>query len=348
MRLKQVLYLAALAFGLVFGPSVALAGKPIVFVSIVPQKYFVDQIAGGLVEVKALVPPGASPHTYEPTPSQMMALAKAKAFFAIGINLEEAWLPRITSSAPSLKVVETQHGVVKIPMLAHEHHEEGEEHHEGHEHEHHATVHEEEHHEHGDHAEKHDEHHKDAGHEEGHHEHEAHAEGHMDHHDHGTLDPHIWLDPIRVRTIARNTCEGLIKADPQNRQTYEANLTSFLADLDETHETIAKLMKGVPSDHRSFMVFHPSWGYFAQRYGLEQLPIEVEGREPSPKTLAEIIGHAREEGVKVIFVQPQTSKKTAMIIAKEIAAEVKELDPLAEDWKQNIMKAAEAFKATLH
>ena len=319
---------------LTIGLTAAADAKSIVFVSIVPQKYFVKQIAGDLVNVEVLVSPGANPHMYEPTPSQMVALAQAKAYFTIGIKLEEVWLPRITDAAPSLRFVHTEHGIKKIPMAAHGEHD-NDKHEEHDDHEMHADEHEHEDH-HGHEAQKeHDEH---GAHAKGHHE-EAH-----DKHDHGTLDPHIWLDPVRVQTIARNTCQGLIEADPQNQNIYEANLKAFLADIDNTQHDIEKIISKVPSGDRSFLVFHPSWGYFANRYGLQQLSIEVEGREPSPKALAEIIKHARNEGSKVIFVQPQISHKTAKVIAGEIGAVVKVLDPLAADWKGNLMKAARAFK----
>jgi len=333
MKIRKPLFVTLLAFCLSFGLASAATAKPIVFVSIVPQKYFVEQIAGDLVDTQVLVAPGANPHSYEPTSSQMVGLTKAKAYFTIGISLEQAWLPRINGTVPSLRIVHTHRGIKKIPMAAHSHHDE-----EGHhDHDDHAKAHEE-HHDHEAHAAKHEEHH-DHGHAHGH-------EGH--HHDHGTLDPHVWLDPVLVKTIATNTCKGLIKADPQNKATYEANLTVFLADLDKTHAAIKAIIDEVPADHRSFLVFHPSWGYFAERYGLTQTPVEVEGREPSPKALAEIVGHAKEKGTKVIFVQPQISQRTAKVIAKEIGAEIMILDPLAKDWKANLMEAAQVFKKVAH
>lgn len=330
MKFFMTLCLLALTVCLQAPFATAGGAKPIVFVSIAPQKYFVEQVAGDLVDVKTLVSVGDNPHTYEPTSSQMVALTKAKAYFSIGINFEEVWLPRITGTAPSLRIVHTQRGVQKIPMVAHGHNEE--EHEEHHDHGAHKATH--------DHEEHHDH--------DMHHEHEATTDASDHDHDHGTLDPHIWLDPIRVRTVAKNICAGLIKIDPQNKVSYEANLSAFLTDLDQTDKAIAQIMESVPSAHRSFLVFHPSWGYFADRYGLTQMAIEVSGREPSPKTLTEIVTHSKEEGIKVVFIQPQISKKTATVLAREIGAEVKQLDPLAEDWKNNLMEAAQAFKSVLN
>ena len=337
--MKKNMFAVILTFILLLGLNVAASAKPIVFVSIVPQKYFVEQIAGDLIDVEVLVSPGANPHMYEPTPAQMAKLTKAKAYFAIGINLENTWLPRINGTVPSLRMVYTQRGVKKIPMAAHGHHHED---HEGHTQYHDRdkqAMHAEDEHHHKQEMHAEDELHAHEGHDE-------HSHGHD--HDHGTLDPHIWLDPIRVKTIARNICKGLVKADPENSATYETNLAKFLNELDKLNADITAILADVPSTQRSFLVFHPSWGYFAQRYGLTQLPIESEGREPSPKELAEIIQEAKAKEIKVIFVQPQISQRTAKAIANQIGGGVKQLDPLSINWKDNLMKAAKAFKQHLH
>jgi zinc transport system substrate-binding protein len=96
-----------------------------------------------------------------------------------------------------------------------------------------------------------------------------------------------------------------------------------------------------------FMVFHPAWGYFAQAYGLRQVPIEVEGKAPKPAQLMALIDHARESGIRVVFVQPQFSTKSAALIAQEIGGQVAFADPLAEDWPQNLRQVAEKFRAAL-
>ena len=95
------------------------------------------------------------------------------------------------------------------------------------------------------------------------------------------------------------------------------------------------------------MVFHPAWGYFAQAYGLEQVAVEMEGKEPGPVDLEELIHYAREEGIKVIFVQPEFSTKSAETIAKAIEGEVIFANPLALDWAENLKEVATAFEAAL-
>jgi zinc transport system substrate-binding protein len=93
-----------------------------------------------------------------------------------------------------------------------------------------------------------------------------------------------------------------------------------------------------------FMVFHPSWGYLAHDYGLKQVPIEIEGKDPKPAQLKELIKHAKEDGIKVVFVQPQFSTKSAKLVASEIGGQVAFADPLAEDWMNNLRMIAQKFK----
>ena len=95
------------------------------------------------------------------------------------------------------------------------------------------------------------------------------------------------------------------------------------------------------------MVYHPSWGYFADAYGLEQVPIEIEGKEPTPRELKGLITQAKELGVKVIFIQPQFSAKSAKVIANAIGAQVVLADPLAQNWAENLLLVAEKFEQVL-
>jgi zinc transport system substrate-binding protein len=96
-----------------------------------------------------------------------------------------------------------------------------------------------------------------------------------------------------------------------------------------------------------FMVFHPAWGYFARAYGLEQMPIEIEGKNPKPAELQALITHARQNHIKVVFVQPQFSTKSASLVAKEIGGEVVFANPLAEDWLGNLRIVADKFRTAL-
>jgi zinc transport system substrate-binding protein len=304
------------------------AEKLPVFVSIVPQKYFVQQIGRNLVDVQAMVLPGASPATYEPKPKQMADLSKTEIYFAIGVPFENAWLKKIAAANPNMQVVHTDHGIEKLAMAAH-HHPDGDEE------EHHTSDHD---HEKGEH---HDE--PEHGHEKG--EHHEGSEHEKDRHEQAGLDPHIWLSPPLVKIQARAILTALQEADPAHRRVFEANFKVFSEQIDKLDADLKKTFAG--KKELRFMVFHPAWGYFAHAYGLKQVPIEIEGKDPKPAKLRDLIHHAREDGVKVIFVQPQFSTKSAKLVAREIGGQVAFADPLAEDWMANLREVADNFEAAL-
>jgi len=173
-----------------------------------------------------------------------------------------------------------------------------------------------------------------------HHHGEEHHEGEPE-----NPDPHIWLSPRLVKTQAQTIYEALVQLDPEHKGVYQANLEDFLADIDTLDADIRATLAGVKN--RKFMVFHPSWGYFARDYDLEMIPVEVGGQEPSAAELAELIAEAREKGIQVIFAQPQFSTRAAETIAQEIGGEVLLLDPLAEDWLDNMRQVADTFAEVL-
>jgi len=273
------------------------AGPIEVFVSIPPQKYFVEKIGGGLVQVSVMVPPGASPATYEPKPRQMSALAVTKAYMAIGVPFEKNWLGKISAANPKMKIVQTDQGIIKRTMAAHPH-----------------TDHEE------------------AGAES--HEHE------------GLPDPHIWTAPPLVKIQAQNILQALTGIDPANRSIYQTNYEKFVQEIEALDAELKEIFAGREGKVR-FMVFHPAWGYLAEAYGLEQIPVELEGKEPKPAQLKELIESAKRLNIKIVFVQPQFSTKSAEVIAKAIGGEVVLADPLAQDWAENLRKQAARFKAAL-
>ena len=282
----------------------AWAQDPIkVFVSIVPQKYFVEQIGKDLVDVQVMVEPGASPATYEPKPGQMAAISKAALYFSIGVPFENAWLKKIASANPGMRIVHTDERIQKVPISAHRHHDEGE------------------------HYEKDDNVHK------------------ADHHEDGIPDPHIWLSPPLVVAQARSILTALQEIDPSHHFVYETNCNTFLLKVMRLDAELKGIFAG--KQGLRFMVFHPAWGYFARAYGLEQVPIEIEGKEPKPAQLKELIDYAKEKNIKVVFVQPQFSAKSAQQIAREIGGHVVFANPLAENWMENLRQQAEAFKKAL-
>jgi len=318
-------------------PGVCFAtGKLPVFVSIVPQQYFVQQIGKDLVDVQVMVQPGASPATYEPKPRQMADLSKSKIYFAIGVPFENVWLKKIVASNPRMHVVHTDHGIEKLEMEAHHHHDDEEGHHED---DHHDAEpdHEE--------GEDHEAEHEDAEHDDEKKEHHGETAHEEDYHEEEGLDPHIWLSPPLVKMQARTILAALQEADPANKSSYAANFTEFMERIDQLDADLKKTFAG--KSGLQFMVFHPSRGYFADAYGLEQVPIEIEGKDPKPAQLQELIEHARENGIRVVFVQPQFSTKSAEVVAREIAGQVAFADPLAEDWAANLQEVADKFESAL-
>jgi zinc transport system substrate-binding protein len=254
-------------------------------VSIPPLQTFLEAIGGTQVTSTVMVPPGNSPHSYEPKPSQMRSLEAADCYFAVGVEFEKAWLPRFASQNPKMKIVDLSRGIEKFPVSGH------------------------------------DRHNLDGG------EH---------------LDPHIWTAPANVRIMAKKIYETLAGLDPDNAKLYEKNYRSFLETIDKTDRQIGKLLAPLPP-HSSFMVFHPSWGYFAREYGLVQLPVEVEGKAPKPRQLMRLIDEARAKKVRAIFVQPEFSDKSARLLADELGIPVLKISPLASDWSANLLRLAGAI-----
>jgi len=173
---------------------------------------------------------------------------------------------------------------------------------------------------------------------------EADDEHHGEHEDdtHEGVDPHIWTAPSNVKIIAENIYNALKKIDPLNADYYKRNLDIFLASIDETDRQIIDILSPL-ADGERFMVFHPSWGYFAKAYNLEQIAVEVEGKEPKPKELIHLLTEAKEEKVKAIFTQPEFSDTVAKIIAKELQIPVVKVSPLAANWSENLINIAKAI-----
>jgi zinc transport system substrate-binding protein len=288
----QICCLAVLVF-LVLSAIPAQADVVRAFVSIAPQKYFVQKIGGELVTVSVLVPGSADPHTYEPKPRQMMELAKSAVYFAVGVDFERVWLPKIAPTNPGMLIIHTEEGIEKIPMSGRNHEHAG------------------------------DAHNKSSA----------------------VPDPHIWLSPASVKIQAGHILQALIKLDPKNQTRYKNGYTAFLREIDALDAELKALFAG--RKNKQFIVFHPSWGYLARDYGLKQVPIEIEGKDPKPAQLQMLIHHAREQGIKVVFVQPQFSSKSAAMVARAIEGRVIYVNPLAEDWAENLRDVAQKFSDSI-
>lgn len=266
------------------------AAEPLsVFVTILPQKFFVQRLGGEHVRVSVLVGPGQSPETFEPLPRQMAALSSAALFYRIGMPFEELWVDTLRSSNPRLVFLDARQGVTLREM-------------------------------------------EPAG---GHHHDYDH------HHADERADPHIWLAPANVRIMIGHLRDQLIALDPAHASAYRENHARFQQELLELEQEIRELLG--PLKGRQFMVFHPSWGYFADAFGLHQLPIESEGKEAGARTLKRLIEQARAEQVRVIFVQRQFSQDQAAALAAAMDARLVALDPLAESYLDNLRLVARSI-----
>ena len=264
-------------------PTTADAASPplTVFVSLPPQAAIVQRIGGDLLRTQVLIKAGQDPHTFEPQPRQVQALARASLYFTCGLPFEQQIMARIRHTE-GLAIVDTTTGIPKV-MTSDPHH-------------HGAEV---------------------------------------------EADPHVWLAPQSLQIMAENIAQALGHQDPGNQAIYRRNSLALIAELQELDRTIRK--KLAPYRGRTFYVFHPAFGYFAQAYGLQQRAVETGGKSPSPKQLAALIGQAKKDGVKIIFVQPQFDSKNAEVIARAIDGAVVAIDPLSPD----IMAALAAMATSI-
>jgi zinc transport system substrate-binding protein len=283
-----------------------------VFVGIPPQQYLVDRIGATYVTTEVLIAPDQSPHSFDATPRQMVALAESRAYFAIGLPFEHELLTRIKELNPDLTVVDMGRGVPRRPI-----------------------------------EEQADEHRPEAtetG--PGGHEHDGAAGEHI--HDSvtgGLADPHIWLAPRLLAIEAQNAAEALAALDPAHADEYRANLATLRAELDRLDSELTDAL--APVRGKTVYVFHPAFGYFTDAYGLKQVAVETGGSEPGARELARLVERARRDGVRVIFVQPEFATKSAEAVAREIGGAVVPIDPLAYDVPANLRNVARWIHAAL-
>lgn len=249
-------------------------GEPL-YVSILPLRSLVQGIVGDDFDIEVLVPPGASPETFEPTPRQFVGLNKARMVFNVGlIDFETTLLAKVEDQA---KVVNLSRGIELIAGTC----------------------------SHGSH-------------------------GHT--HTHG-IDPHVWTSPRALQKMAENAYEAIRKAYPDSVK-YETNYRLLQQELKALDERTAARIAA--SDVEYFIIYHPALTYYARDYGLRQIAIEADGKEPSAKQLTQIIRQAREDGVRRILYQSQFPASAVEVIARDIDAQYVEVDPLREDVIANI------------
>ncbi len=291
-------------------------GQLPVVAGVPPLAFLIEQIGGQHVRVETLVQSNQDPHTFEPTPQQVLALSRSAVFFKIGMPFENRVVERVRQANPKLKVVDIGEGVKKLSDCCAAHDEK----HQG-EHSHETAPH---HADHDHHAAPHD-----------HHRSESDTE----------FDPHIWLSPPLLKIQATNIARALAEVDVAHAADYRNNLEQFLRRLDQLHERLAKVF--APYRGRSFVVFHPGFAYFADSYGLKEEAVEAGGRQPTPNQLRALIEKAKAEGIKTIFVQPQYDPHSVDVLAEAIGAKVVPMNGLARDVMNDIEDIANKVEAAL-
>ena len=277
MKIHQKFIIASLLQILFFSEKGWTEPIPI-FVSITPQKYFVERIGGNDVKVEVMVKSGESPATFNPNPKKMSRLANAKLYFSIGVPFERIWISRLKAIQPDLKFISLNQNLSSKIKSGHSQDKQ---------------------------------------------------------------DPHIWLSPLLVKKMVTGIEVALSEEKPERAEFFKINHIALAQELDTLDQEIRDILANGKT--RSFMVFHPAWSYFAEAYGLEQISIEHNGKEPGPRTLQEIINRGKKFNIKTIFVQKQFGLSVAKKIAKMIGATIQEMDPLAENYFENMRQTAKAI-----
>lgn len=241
-----------------------------VAVTIAPLGDLVQAVGGDRVDVTVVVPPGAEPHTFEPTPSLMVKLSQADLYVMNGAGLE-FWMDKLMAANQDLKIIDSSQGIELLKENAEE------------------------------------------------------------------TDPHVWISLRNAARQVDNIYTGLSDFDPENSDYYAQNRDDYLRQF---HELDGEFNSSFASSRiRIFVVHHPAWSYFARDYGLEQVPLMENEKEPGPKYLSQVIDQARKNNITTIFVEPEFNPKAAEVIAREMSAKVVSLDPLAPEYLENMRYA---------
>ncbi len=168
---------------------------------------------------------------------------------------------------------------------------------------------------------------------------------HGHHHHHGMHDPHVWLDPMNLIVMTDNTVAELSAVDPENAAFYRENGETLKTEIKKVNDEVAAQLKEV--EGKSFVVHHPAFGYFAERFSLKQVPLEIEGKEPGAVDMAKVVDFIKKNNAKAVFMQAQIPDSVIKSVAEETKVRVITLDPLAENVLENIKKTADEIKGAL-
>ena len=247
-------------------------------VSILPQKYFVEHIAGDFVRVNVMIPPGANPAISDLTSEQLKMLNNSSLYFAVGyLPFELTHIYSLLKNRRDIQLIKHT-DAIELPEK----------------------------------------------------EFPAHKHGDVE-----SLDPHIWMSPTYAKQMARTIRDVLSDNFPEKKNLFSENCDRFMQEIDSVDREARRII--LSKRHKLFLIYHPALTYFARDYGMEQIAIEDEGKEPNPVHVRAIIDRSREKGVRVVFIQSQFDEANARAIATEIGGEVIAIDPLSPDWKEEMI-----------
>lgn len=264
--------------------------KQTVSVSILPQKYLVEKIAGDYLQVNVMIPPGMSPETCDLSTEQLKKLYDSDICFTIGhLPFELTHLAPVVKQRKDIRIINHSEGIKLLSGSC------GHQHHNGHE--------------------------------------------------HSGVDPHIWSSPRYVAQMAQQIFKALSEQYPTQKEKFEEGYKTLSKEI----ETVKEKADSALNEKRGsmFLIYHPALTYLADDYGLQQVAIENEGKEPNPAHLKHIIDLAKEKNIRIIFIQSQFDKNNALSVAKEIGGEVIPIDPLAENWTEEINKLIKVLQEKL-
>lgn len=278
-KIMQKIAIFILSILLIVGCSTKSdSDKKTIYVTITPLQAIVEEITSGDFNVEVIVPKGASPETFEPTPKQVTAISDAEFIFSTGlIDFEQSLVKRISGDA---EVVNLSKDIELIAGCC----------------------------SHGNHQHKHG------------------------------VDPHIWTSPRALRTMVTNAHDAIMAHYPDSVK-YTVATEHLLERIEALDSRCATRIEAAGVE--AMMIYHPAYTYYARDYGIEQIAIEHDGKEPSLRQTTALIEKAKEHGVKAIFRQPQYSEDKVRAIANDAGAEIITTDPLSEDILSEIERVTE-------
>lgn len=283
------LFIIATLMVFIFSSCVKKNELPVISVSIAPESYFVERIAGDGYKINVLVPRGTNPENYDPTPQDIARLGESDLYFYMGsLGFEKIWLDAIKQQNKGMRSIDISRNLStisndSIPEKSYDH--------------------------------------------------EYHA-----HHD----DPHYWTSIKGAVAISKGIYDALLEAYPDDAPIFAANYDNLLKEIKALEEECRVTFENPNS--RTFVIYHPSLTFFAHEWGLKQLVIENEGKEPTAAHLTNIINEAKSDSTKIVFVQEEFDQNSAKTIAKEIGAKTITIHPLSEDWYNEMRNIIAAFK----